>query len=133
MSNSISHIDVTISGLRAQSARMRAISNNIANAQTTDVGGGKPYRRRVVSLSAGDGELGGVQVGDIKMDYGTEFGRIFDKGHPDADKNGYVTMPNVTLPKEMMDMVAASRAYQASTAVLKKYKEVAEATLELLR
>ena len=63
----------------------------------------------------------------------TDFRRIYEPGNPDAGADGYVTMPNVDLPVEMMHLVSASRAYQANTAVLKRQTEISEATLELLR
>jgi len=63
----------------------------------------------------------------------TAFKRVLEPGHPEADADGYVAMPNVELPMEMMHMAAASRAYQANAAVLKRYQEMIDITLELLR
>jgi flagellar basal-body rod protein FlgC len=62
-----------------------------------------------------------------------EFKRVLQPGHPDADANGYVAMPNIDLPVEMMHMVAATRAYEANAAVLKRYQDGVDITLELLR
>jgi flagellar basal-body rod protein FlgC len=113
---------------------MNVIANNIANAQTTDVGDGTPYRRKEVEFLGVGEELQGVDLGEVVDDYSQEFKKVFQGvGYPGADAQGYVTMPNVEVPVEMMNMVVASRAYQASVAVLKKYQEVSDATLELLR
>ncbi|RKY27259.1 MAG: flagellar basal body rod protein FlgC [Planctomycetota bacterium] len=131
--NSISSVDIAVSGLQAQAARMNVIANNIANAQTTDKGDGTAFRRLELALSAGEGELGGVEIGDPIADTTTPLQRVMMAGHPDADKDGYVTMPNVSVPVEMMSMVSATRAYQASAAVLKRFQDISNTTLELLR
>lgn len=131
--NSVSVVDIAISGMRAQAMRMTVIANNIANAQTTDRGDGTPYRRMEVAMTAAEGLLGGVKTGDPVADMSTELQNILMVGHPKADKNGYVTMPNVKLPVEMMSMVNATRAYQASAAVLKRFQDLSDTTLELLR
>jgi flagellar basal-body rod protein FlgC len=86
-----------------------------------------------VVLSTDNESLAGVEVEQIAPDMVTDFKRVFMQGHPDADKDGYVLMPNVELPTEMMRLVAASRAYQANAAVLKRYQEMIEVTIELLR
>lgn len=131
--NSISSVDIAVSGLQAQAARMNVIANNIANAQTTDCGDGKAFRRMELVMSAGEGELGGVQIGEPVADMSSQLQRVLMAGHPHADKDGYVTMPNVSIPVEMMNMVTATRAYQASAAVLKRFQDISETTLELLR
>lgn len=77
--------------------------------------------------------MAGVSVEEVAMDMLNPFKRVYQPGHPDADKDGYVLMPNVDLPVEMMHMMAASRAYQANAAVLKRYQEMVNVTLELLR
>ncbi len=118
--------DVAISGLRAQSARMRAISANIANSNTPG------YRRRNVVLSAGVDDLS-VEVQRIAQDLRTSLKRMHDPSHPAADADGYVLMPNVELPMEIMQLMSASRAYQANAAALKRYQEMVDITVELLR
>jgi flagellar basal-body rod protein FlgC len=80
----------------------------------------------------GDG-IGGVQIDDVLADTETDFQAVMDKGNPDANEEGYVMMPNVQVPVEMMNLVTASRAYQANAAVLKRYQDSIEITLELLR
>ncbi len=131
--NSVSSVDIAVSGLHAQTMRMNVIANNIANAQTTDCGNGQPYRRLEVAMRAAEGELAGVEIGDTVPDMATELQQVLMAGHPQANKDGYVTMPNVQLPVEMMNMVTATRAYEASAAVLKRFQDVSDATLELLR
>jgi flagellar basal-body rod protein FlgC len=127
-----SPIDIAISGLRAQSKRMEVISSNVANAQSTDNGNGQPYRRlEAVFKTDGDG-LGGVVLDELVEDM-SDFQRILKPGHPDADAQGYVTMPNVRLPIEMMNLSIAARTYQANAAVLKRYQQMVETALELLR
>ena len=127
-----SPIDIAISGLRAQSKRMEVISSNVANAQSTDNGNGQPYRRlEAVFKTDGDG-LGGVVLDELAEDM-SDFMRILKPGHPDADAQGYVTMPNVRLPIEMMNLSIAARTYQANAAVLKRYQQMVETALELLK
>jgi flagellar basal-body rod protein FlgC len=134
MSRSIHPVDIAVSGLQAQALRMQVISHNIANAQTTDVGNGQPYRRQEVTFSTSDDELGGVQISGVTPDMSTELKRVHKGvGYPGADARGFVTMPNVSMPQEMMDMIVASRAYQASASVLKRYQDLTDTTLELLR
>jgi len=130
--NSIGPIDIAISGMRAQGKNIEALSSNVANAQSTDDGKGQPYRRLETILKTDDEGLNGVTMEDIVGDM-SEFPTIFKPGHPNADANGYVKMPNVDLPKEMMNLNIAARAYQANTAVLKRYQTMVETTLELLR
>ena len=125
-------IEYLQAGLRAAGMRQAVIANNIANASSR-AESGVPYRRRQVTLSTSPEELNGVTVVEVASDFTTAFKTVFDPGHPDASKDGYVLMPNVDLPVEMMQMVLASRAYQANTAVLKRYQELMDFTLELLR
>jgi len=125
-------IDIAISGLRAQQKNIDLISSNVANAQSTDDGNGQPYRRVEAKFKTDGDGMGGVSLDDITMDM-SDFPRILKPGHPDADDQGYVTMPNVTLPIEMINLNAAARAYKANTAILKRYQEMVETTLELLR
>ena len=132
INSSFSPIDIAISGLRAQSKKMEVISSNVANAQTTDNGNGQPYRRLEAILKTDGNGMGGVSLDEIVGDM-TDFPKILKPGHPDADEQGYVTMPNVKVPLEMLNLSQASRAYQANTAILKRYQEMVETTLELLK
>jgi flagellar basal-body rod protein FlgC len=124
-------VDIAISGLRAQRKQIEVISSNVANTQTTDAGKGEPYRR-LEAVFKTEEEAGGVSIDRIVKDM-SDFYRIFDPGNPEADEDGYIRMPNVNLPIEMMNLNIASRAYQANAAVLKRYQQMVETTLELLR
>ena len=129
--NSFSPIDIAISGISAQGKQMKVISSNIANARTSDAGKGEPYRRLEATFTT-DSDLGGVKIDEIVTDM-SEFLKVLDPGSPLADENGYVAMPNVSLPVEMINMNIASKMYQANVAVLKRYQQMLETTLELLR
>ena len=103
--NSIgSSIDITTSALRAQSMRMDVYSNNIANAHTAVTDSGGPYRRKEVILSSLMDSLNGVEVDRIVDDFSTEFQRIHQPGHPQANGDGYVLMPLVAPVGELAYM-----------------------------
>jgi len=125
-------VDIAVSGLRVQALRMNVIATNIANANTTRTASGQVYRRQDVQVKTVGGR-GGVTVARVVQDQTGELKKVLMPGHPDADANGYVTMPNVELPTEMIHLVTASRAYQANAAVMKRYQDLTEATLDLLR
>ncbi len=125
-------VDIAVSGLRAQSKRMEVITANVANARTTDAGNGWPYRRQDVTFTTDPDEIAGVQLERIVPDT-TAFPRVYDPGNPAADENGYVLMPNVSLPVEMMNLTLAARAYQANATMLRRYQQMVETALELLR
>ena len=127
-----SSVDIAISGMRAQSKSMEIVSSNVANARTTDDGNGAPYRRLEAVLKAESDGIGGVTVADIAKDMG-DFQRIFDPGSSQADEDGYISMPNVNLPIEIMNLNLAARTYQANAAILKRYQQMMETTIELLR
>jgi flagellar basal-body rod protein FlgC len=129
--NSFGPIDIAISGMRAQGKQMEVISSNVANARTTDAGKGEPYRRLDAAFKSED-DLGGVALDKLLTDT-SDFLRVLAPGNPLADENGYVAMPNVSIPVEMMNLTIAARAYQANVAVLKRYQQMVETTLELLR
>ena len=124
-------IDIAISGLKAQGKQMEVISSNVANARTSDAGKGEPYRRLEATFKS-DGDLGGVELDRIVQDM-SDFLRVYDPGNPQADGDGYVAMPNINLPTEMINLNIATRVYQANVAVLKRYQRMVENTLELLR
>jgi flagellar basal-body rod protein FlgC len=111
---------------------MEIISSIIAIARTTDAGKGEPYRRLEAILKTQKDEISGVQIEKIAKDT-SDFERILDPGNPKADENGYVQMPNVSLPVEMMNLNLATRTYQANAAVLRRYQQMVDTTLELLR
>lgn len=132
VNNIFGPIDIAISGLRAQGKHMEIISSNVANARTTDAGKGEPYRRLEAVFKNNDDDIGGVSLDKIVADM-SAFHKILDPGNPEADEDGYVAMPNVSLPIEMMNLTIATRAYQANAAILKRYQQMVETTLELLR
>ena len=125
-------VDIAISGMRAQGKQMEVISSNIANARTTDSGQGQAYRRLEAMFRSEEDGISSVVVDKIAQDM-SALQRVFDPGNPAADAAGYVSMPNVQLPVEMMNMSVATRAYQANAAILKRYQKMVETTLELLR
>lgn len=130
--------DISASGLTAQRLRMDTIANNLANANTTRTERGGPYRREMPMFAAreaagSDGdEMAGVRVLGIAED--TDPPRlVYDPGHPDANTDGYVQMPNVNVVTEMVDMISASRAYEANVTALNAAKAMAMKALEIGR
>lgn len=123
-------------GLKAQNARMKAIAENIANANSTaSAPGQNPYQRQVVTFkSEFDRALGAykVKVAGVQSDK-SEFIRKYDPSHPSADKDGYVMMPNVNPLVEMMDMGDATRAYQANLNVIDAGRNMTLHTIQLLQ
>jgi flagellar basal-body rod protein FlgC len=132
VNNVFGPVDIAVSGMRAQGKNIEIISSNVANSRTTDAGKGVPYRKLETVLKAETDGIGGVNIADIVQNM-TDFQRIFNPGSPQADENGYVAMPNVHLPIEIMNLNIATRTYQANAAVLKRYQQMMETTLELLR
>lgn len=132
VNNTFGPIDIAISGLRAQEKNIGLISSNVANAQTTDNGKGEPYRRLEAVFKANGEGISGVSLEEIAADM-SDFQQVLKPGHPDANEQGYVTMPNVNLPTEMINLSIATRVYQANAAVLKRYQRMVETTLELLK
>ena len=130
--SSFGPIDIAISGMKAQNKSIGAISSNVANAKSTDKGDGSPYRRLEALFKAAGDDIGGVTIDEISEDM-SELPRVLKPGHPDADDEGYVAMPNVDLPVEMINLTMAARAYQANVAVMKRYQRMVDTTLELLR
>lgn len=129
-------IMISAAGIRAQSFRMRIISENIANANSTAGSADEdPYRRKVLTFrNELDRELGVplVKVDKVKQDQG-EFGRRFDPGNPGADADGYIKTPNVNTLIETMDMRQALRAYEANLNAIDASKQMMMRTIELLR
>lgn len=134
---------ISASGLSAERYRMEVLASNVANAFTTRTPGGGPYRRQDVVFESllRDGLAGGgpnapsgqgVRVVGVADDP-TDFPRVFNPGHPDADGNGFVLMPNVSLPIEMVNLMTASRAYEANLKVLQALRQQMEQVLTLLR
>ena len=127
-------LDIAASGLSAERLRMEVVANNIANANSTRTAQGGPYRRQEVLFApvVKGADSGGVQINGIANDE-SELPQVYRPGHPDADAQGMVTMPNVALPNEMVDLITASRAYEANLRAIRTFREMAEQTLSTLR
>lgn len=141
-------LDIGASALTAQRLRMDTISQNIANANTTRTENGTPYRRRVVVFeeksqgapfsqylteSSKERYIGkGVKVAKIVED-SSPFKRVYDPGNPDADADGYVELPNVDIITEMVNMISATRAYEANVTSINITKSMAMKALEIGR
>ena len=126
---------ISASGLSAERLRMDTITSNMTNATTTRGEDGKPYIRKIAVFQENlDKEKGlnGVKAVEIVEDE-SPLKNVYDPTHPDADENGYVTMPNVNLLNEMADMIAASRSYEANVDTLNATKSMFTKTLELGR
>ena len=130
-----SMISIAVSGLKAQSARMRVISENIANADSTsEQPGGAPYRRKVPKFSAVlDRTLGAstVKMSGVASDR-SPFGSRLDPGHPAADAKGVVLTPNVDTLVEAVDMREAQRSYEANLNVVGAARRMISGTLRIL-
>lgn len=127
---------ISASGMKAQGSRLKVISENIANANSTgETPEDLPYRRKTISFkNVFDRELGlsKVDVSQIKEDQ-SEFKKRYDPAHPNAREDGYVLLPNVSSIIEMMDMKEASKSYQANLNVLETSKKILSKTIDLLR
>lgn len=128
-------IAIAVSGLKAQSARMRVISENIANADSTaNTPGGTPYRRKVPKFSAMLDRAAGashVEMTGVAPDK-TPFGSRMDPGHPAADAKGVVLLPNVNPLVEAVDMREAQRSYEANLNVVGAARRMISGTLRIL-
>ena len=132
----LSSLKIAASGLQAQSTRMRIVSENIANAQTTGTTpGSDPYQRKMVSFQSELDRVSGAQmvpVDKVGRD-DTPFILESDPGNPAANADGYVKMPNVRMLVEMADMREANRSYEANIQVVKQAREIINMTIDLLR
>lgn len=140
-------INISASGLAAEKLRMDVISKNIANVNTTKTASGTPYRRQVVVFQESEKQIpfsqylsdasknitsSGVKVTGIVEDK-SPFKMVYDPGHPEADENGYVQMPNIDVMTEMVNMISASRAYEANVTSINTTKSMAMKALEIGR
>ena len=142
MSTLSAAISASASALSAERTRIEAAVSNLANAESTQSLNGQPYRRRDVILRAEpvesfDAALGrstatGVKVARVVEDQ-SEFRRRYEPGHPDADADGFVSLPNVDASNEMVDMIGAARAYQANLAAIGIIRDLIAKALELGR
>jgi flagellar basal-body rod protein FlgC len=129
------------SGMSLQRTRMNAISSNLANVNTTRTPEGGPYRKKMVVAEATpvkegsfsqtlDGAIRDVRVVEVKDDKSAPR-MVYDPSHPDADENGYVATPNVNVMEEMLDMINASRSFEANAAAVNTAKTMAQRALEI--
>jgi flagellar basal-body rod protein FlgC len=127
---------IASSGLEAQSTRMRIVSENLANANSTGrTSGADPYQRKTVTFDAAMDRAAGAHLVKIK-DLGVDrapFRVDYDPGHPAADKAGYVKLPNVNMMIEMADMREVNRSYEANLQIVKQVRSMFGMTIDLLR
>lgn len=129
-------VNISATGLESESRRMEVIANNVANAQTTRGADGKVFQRKDVVFSqrldsAMGNDLGGVQINEVVSDE-TPGRRVYRPGHPDADENGFLEMPNVNTVVEMVDMMSASRAFEANLSAIKTARTMANKALGIM-
>jgi len=137
---SLAAFDISASGLSAERLRMEVVANNIANASVTRTPEGGPYRRKDVVFEAalaeraspGSTGLAGVRTVGIVEDL-SELPKRHDPGHPDADADGFVTMPNVNLPVEMVNLITATRAYEANLKAAQSFVDMNQQALAIVR
>jgi flagellar basal-body rod protein FlgC len=136
-------LKISSSGLHAQRVRMETIATNLANIHTTRTEEGGPYKKQNVVIGSADAsgerfsgvlskKLEGVQVEEI-TESEKPFEKTYDPGHPDADREGYVTLPNVNVLEEMTDMVSATRSYEANVNVINTTKHMFLKSLEIAK
>lgn len=127
---------VAASGLTAETTRLRVVSENIANAQSTaKIAGGDPFQRKLVTFGSEldrASNAAKVSVDSVRTD-NTAFPVKHDPAHPAADEKGFVKMPNVNVLIEMADMREANRSYQANLQVLKQARDLISMTIDLMR
>ncbi len=129
-------MDAAVSGLRAQTKRLRVVAENMANADTTaSTPGGEPYRRKTISFKSEiDRATGSEQVTVRKIGRDqSAFSRVFEPGHPGADADGYLLRPNVSTIVEITDMQEAQRSYEANLTMLTGARSMLQRMIDLLR
>ncbi|MFQ3573336.1 MAG: flagellar basal body rod protein FlgC [Thermodesulfovibrionales bacterium] len=134
MNNLFLTLKVSATALEAQKVRMNVIASNIANASSTRTPEGGPYRRKDVLFESYlfDKTSIGVNIPRIVEDK-RPFRTVYDPSHPDADQNGYVNYPNVNNIEEMVNLMNASRAYEANLTLISSFKDSFTKTIDLLR
>jgi flagellar basal-body rod protein FlgC len=140
-------MDVSGSALQAERLRAEVVTSNMANANTTRTPGGGPYQRQQVVfesaasdqgvfanhlLSESNGDIGGVKIAAVVSDKSPGL-RRYDPGHPDADKNGYVTYPDINPLTEMVDLMSATRAYDLNSSAVQATKSMIDTSIDILK
>jgi flagellar basal-body rod protein FlgC len=139
-----SALSVAASGMSAQRTRAQAVTENLANAETTRTPEGGPYRRKDVIFESGAatpefgfvlsdalGSPAGVSAREVVIDREPE--RRYLPGHPDADKDGYVLFPRVNVAEDMVDLMGASRGFQANVSAMSALKDMIKSSIDLMR
>lgn len=127
-------LKVSATALEAQKVRMNVIASNIANVNSTNTPEGGPYRRRDVVFQSylfNESSIG-VNIAKIVEDQ-RPFRMVHDPAHPDANENGFVSHPNITTIEETVNLMAASRAYEANLTVINSFRDMHRRTLEIMR
>lgn len=145
MSSLFSTLSVSASGMSAERERAQVLVENIANSNTTRTADGGPYRRRDVVfesqkvsspfssfMDSSTGEMNGVGVSQVVEDT-SDPDRRYMPGHPDADKDGYVAFPKINPAEDMVDLLGASRSYQANVSAISAVKEMIQRSIDLFR
>ena len=144
--NFLDALKTSASGLSAQRMRMNLISSNLANVNTTRTSQGGPYKRKDAVFAAVPQEnqfahtlarqldpgVSDVRVTEIREDNRPVITK-YDPGHPDADENGYVALPNINVVEEMVNMISASRSYEANVTAVQSSKDMASSALDIGR
>lgn len=134
----VSGRDIALSGIKAQRIRMNVIADNIANAETTRTPQGGPFRRQLAVFRGEQMRPGanpeklGVRVSRIIAD-DSPFRTVYNPVHPDADADGYVKLPNISMAVEMVDLISAQRAYDANIAVMVSERRMNQKALEIIQ
>lgn len=127
-------LDISASALNAQRVRMDTIASNIANVNTTRKPDGTPgvYRRKDAILSTIDNNMAsGIKVLEISEDTRTPLKKVYNPSHPDSGSDGYVDLPNVNIVTEMVNMISASRAYEANVTTINATKKMVTEALKI--
>ena len=135
-----STLDISVTGMKSERVRMDVVISNLANVNSTRTPEGGPYRRRQVvfqSLVEDAQQSGvhggrGVEVAEISLDQ-SDFIRVYRPGHPDADGDGYVSLPNISTAEEMADLLSASRSHEANSAAFRVSRDMLRRAMELGR
>lgn len=131
-----SGMEISASGMSAQRRKMEVIANNIANATTTRTPEGGPFQRKFLSfvskMDQNTGEAAGVEISQVHTDT-TPPRKVYDPGHPDADAQGFVAYPNVQVLTEMVELMQATRGFEANVTVLNAVKDMISKSLEIGR
>ncbi len=127
-------MQISATALEAQKIRLNVIASNIANASSTQTPQGGPYRRKDVVFKTHmyDDNSSGVDVQQVVEDQ-SPFRSVYDPSHPDADKNGYVSYPNINVLTEMVNLMTAQRAYEANLTMISSYKDMFNRTVDILK